>query len=335
MRKAIVTGGGGFVGLAVVRALLAGGVEPAVIGRNHYPAVADLGVRQFCGDIRDRAFLRATLAGYDTVFHVAAKAGIWGPRLSYYSVNVSGTENVIDACRYNNVPALVYTSTPSVVFNGSDLAGVDETTPYATRFLCHYAETKVIAEKMVLAANSKELATVALRPHLVWGPGDTNLIPRLVERGRLGLLKQVGDGKNLVDVTYIDNAAIAHVLAAENLATSKSAAGKAYFISQGEPVALWGFINELFRMLNLPPVTKSVSYGKAYMAGLVLEGLYRTLRLQEEPLMTRFLAEQLARSHWFSMDNARLDLGYKPGVSTAAGLKCLVDWLAEIDNHAN
>lgn len=333
MQKAIVTGGGGFVGLAVVRALLARGVEPAVIGRNHYPVVADLGVRQYRGDIRDSAFLRESFAGYDAVFHVAAKAGIWGRRTSYYSINVSGTANVLDACRHNRVPVLVYTSTPSVVFNGHDLAGVDETTPYATRFLCHYAETKVIAEKMVLAANSPELATVALRPHLVWGPGDTNLIPRLVERGRRRLLKQVGDGSNLVDITYIDNAALAHVLAAENLATSKTAAGKAYFISQGEPVPLWGFINDLFSRINLPLVLKKISYGQAYSAGLALEGLYWLLRLSKEPLMTRFLAEQLACSHWFSMANARRDLGYEPGISTAAGLKYLVDWLAEIDNH--
>lgn len=335
MRRAIVTGGGGFIGLAVVRELLKQGIEPAVIGRHNYPAVAALGVRQFNGDIRDLDFLRRAFSGYETVFHVAALAGIWGAWNDYYSINVLGTDNVIDACLYNKIPVLVYTSTPSVVFNGQDLIGVDESTPYTTNYLCHYVRTKVMAEKRVLSADSSKLRTVALRPHLVWGPGDTNLIPRLIARGRRGLLKQVGDGGNLVDITYIDNAASAHVLAARNLASDGTAAGKPYFISQGEPVLLWKWINDFFAMIGLPPVTKKVSYRQAFTAGLLLEGVHRVLRLRHEPRMTRFLAEQLACSHWFSLANARRDLHYHPMVSTSVGMKCLVDWLGKKDNDGN
>jgi len=284
------------------------------------------------GDIRDGQFLTRAVRGCDAVFHVAAKAGIWGGREDYFSINLTGTEQVIHACRTNGIGILIHTSTPSVVFASHDLAGVDETTPYATRFLCHYAHSKALAEERVLAANGPDLKTVALRPHLIWGPGDTNLIPRLVERGRKGLLKQVGDGQNLVDIAYIDNVVEAHLLAAKNLANNASAAGKAYFISQGQPVNLWRWINELFAGLDIPPVTQQVSFSKAYTAGAVLECVYRALALRREPLMTRFLAQQLAKSHWFSIASARRDLGYEPKVSTEEGMKRLLAWLSGGDN---
>jgi len=329
VKRVIVTGGGGFVGKAVVRLLLARGIGATVIGRNDYPDVVEMGATVVRGDIRDRQFLTTVFRDHDTVFHVAAKAGIWGDYQDYFSINVQGTENVLAACRSNAVKRLVYTSTPSVVFRGGDLTGVDEGAPYAVQFLCHYAETKVLAEKMVLGANCRQLLTTALRPHLVWGPGDTNLIPRLLARGRSRQLKIVGSSDNLVDISYIDNVASAHLLAAENLENAASAAGQAYFISQGEPVNLWNWINELFSRLEIPPVTKQVSFGKAYAAGFVFEKLYSLFGRSEEPPMTRFLAEQLAKSHWFSMAKARRNLGYNPAVSTAEGVDRLVAWLRE------
>jgi len=328
MRKALVTGGGGFVGLAIVKRLVAAGVEPVVVGRHRYPEVEQLGVETREGDVRDREFLLRAARGCDAVFHVAAKAGIWGRREEYLSINLTGTEQVIAACLHNDIGVLVYTSTPSVVFSDHDLAGVDEGAPYPQRFLCHYAESKALAEARVLAANGGALKTVALRPHLVWGPGDTNLIPRLLDRGRRGVLQQVGDGGNLVDIVYIDNVVDAHLLAARNLTTGGSAGGKAYFISQGEPVHLWAWINSLFAELHIPAVRKQVSFAKAYAAGAVLEGIYRVLGLGREPLMTRFLALQLAKSHWFSIAAARRDLGYEPAVSTAEGMRRLVAWLS-------
>jgi len=327
IKKAAVTGGGGFIGSNLVRRLLELGVETVVIGRHSYPELEQSGTIAAVGDIRDAEFLQRALDGCDTVFHVAAKAGIWGRRQEYFGINLTGTENVIAACRKNRVPRLVFTSTPSVVSSEGDIAGGNESLPYPETFLCHYAESKAAAEKAVLAANSKELSTVALRPHLVWGPGDTNLIPRLVGRGRKGSLKLVGEGCNLVDLSYIDNVVDAHLLAAENLAGQGTAAGKPYFISQGKPVSLWGWIDEFFALVGVPPVTKAVSYEKARKGGAVLEFVYSLLGLSREPLMTRFLAGQLAHSHWFSIAAARRDLGYEPKITTAEGLKRTADWV--------
>ena len=248
--KAFVTGGGGFVGSAIVRQLVDKGVEVGVFGRNQYPHLENLGVRQFQGDILDSDLLIRFMQGYDTVFHVAAKAGIWGPKHEFEQTNVTGTRNVIGACFANNIQSLVYTSTPSVVFNRRDISGADERLPYAKRFLCYYASSKAVAEQMVLVSNSEVLKTCAIRPHLVWGPGDPHLIPRLIARGKAKKLKQVGDGLNMVDISYVDNVADAHILAAENLFSSATAAGNAYFISQGEPVNLWNWVNDLFSKIE-------------------------------------------------------------------------------------
>jgi nucleoside-diphosphate-sugar epimerase len=326
--KAFVTGGGGFVGSAIVRKLVDKGVEVGVFGRNHYPHLEKLGVGQFQGDILDSDLLIRFMRGYDTIFHVAAKAGIWGPKHEFEQTNVTGTRNVIGACLANNIQSLVYTSTPSVVFNRRDISGADERLPYAKRFLCYYASSKAVAEQMVLGSNSEVLKTCAIRPHLVWGPGDPHLIPRLIARGKAKKLKQVGNGLNMVDISYVDNVADAHILAAENLFSSATAAGNAYFISQGEPVNLWNWVNGLFQRLNIEPVTKKINAKPAYMIGTLLEGIHMWFSLEKEPKMTRFLAEQLAKSHWFSIDKARHDLGYEPRISTAEGLDRLVQWLA-------
>ena len=327
--KALVTGGGGFVGLAIVRQLLARGAEVAVLGRGRYPEVEQLGVRAFSGDIRDPEFLVKTFAGFDTVFHVAAKAGIWGPRKEYEGINIIGTDNVIRACLANGVKTLVYTSTPSVVFAGNDISGHDESLPLAQRFLCDYARTKAVAEQRVLGVDPADLKACALRPHLVWGPGDPHLVPRLLDRGRRGLLRRVGDGCNLVDISYVENVAQAHLLAADNLRSIATAAGRAYFISQGEPVNLWDWINELFRRTGIPPVTRRISFRAAYCAGALLEGYSHLLGRSEEPRMTRFVARQLAKSHWFSIRRATEDLGYVPRISTSEGMDRLIDWLKQ------
>jgi nucleoside-diphosphate-sugar epimerase len=324
MNRVLVTGGGGFIGKALVRELVRRGVEVTVVGRNPYPELVALGVCCLQGDIRDRRFLEQATVGQDTVFHVAAKAGIWGPRQEYFAINVTGTDNVLAACRKNGVPHLVYTSTPSVVFDRRDLEGVDETTAYATRPLCWYAASKIAAEQTVLRANGRDLRTLALRPHLVWGPGDHHLIPRLLARGRAGMLKIVGSGRNRVDVAYIDNVIHAHILAAENLHASGSGAGLAFFIGQDEPVALWPWINDLFRHTGIDPVSRRVPFVLAYAVGAVLEVAYGAMSRQEEPRMTRFLAHQLAHSHWFSHRRAEALLGYQPLVSTATGMERLL-----------
>lgn len=323
MKKALITGGGGFVGKAIVKQLIDRDISCVVAGRNRYPDLEELGVKCLQGDIRDESFVQRCCKGVDTVFHVAALAGIWGKWRDYYSINVQGTENIINGCRARKVAHLVYTSTPSVVFNGEDIKGGDESLPYAERFLCHYARSKTMAEKMILETNNHDLNTCAIRPHLVWGPGDPHLIPRLLERGRAGKLKRVGSGENLVDISYIDNVAHAHILAAENLETVKSCAGKSYFISQGEPVNLWQWIDDLFEQHGVSTISKSVSLPVAYWLGAFLEVLYTIKRTKSEPPMTRFLAEQLGKSHYFSIAGAEEDLGYRPLVSTEEGMKRL------------
>lgn len=321
MRQALITGGGGFVGRAVVRCLLTLNIKPVILGRHYYPDLDTPDIRQVQGDIRAPETVIKAARGCDTIFHIAAKAGIWGSRQEYYTVNLQGTRNVIKACEENGIKRLIYTSSPSVVFAEHDLAGVNETVPYGKKFLCHYAASKAAAEKLVLAVNGGSLKTTALRPHLIWGPGDNHLIPRILERARRGRLVQVGEGNNMVDISYIDNVAEAHILAAENLGRSASAAGRAYFISQGRPVNLWGWINELLTQANLPAVHKKISFRTAYTIGAGLEFIYHGLRIRREPLMTRFMALQLAKSHWFSIKAAENDLGYYPSVSTAAGLR--------------
>jgi nucleoside-diphosphate-sugar epimerase len=234
---------------------------------------------------------------------------------------------VLAACTKQGVASLVYTSTPSVVFDGNSLEGVDESVPYARKPLCHYAATKILAEQQVLEANGPQLRTAAIRPHLVWGPGDTNLIPRLMARGREGSLRIVGDGNNRVDIAYIDNVVHAHLLAAENLQTTATASGRPFFIGQHEPVRLWDWINDLFVRMDVPPVARRVSLNTAKGAGWMLERVYGLLHLKQEPKMTRFLAEQLALSHWFSRKSAETILGYSEQVTTDQGVERLVRWL--------
>ena len=329
MKRVLVTGGGGFIGLALTRALLAKGIEVVVLGRHHYPAVRRAGATGIIGDIRDLQTVKKAVSGCDTVFHVAARAGIWGPFNDYYSINVLGTLNVLAACKAGSVPNLVYTSTPSVVFDGKSLKGVDESVPYARTPLCHYVTTKILAEKAVLRASDDSFQTAALRPHLVWGPGDTNLIPRLMTRGRSGDLRIVGNGENLVDIAYIDNVVHAHLLAAENLETSGTAAGKAFFIGQIAPVNLWKWINDVFTRLGVPPVQKTVSLRKARFAGRMMEMFHSLTCNSKEPKMTRFLAEQLALSHYFSIKRAEEILHYSEQVSTTKGLDRMVAWLKQ------
>ena len=326
---ALVTGGGGFLGGAIVRRLVVRGDAVRSLSRQTYPALSAIGVRQFTGDLSDAAAVERAVIGCDVVFHVAAKAGVWGRFDDYYRTNVVGTENVLAACRKHGIRRLVFTSSPSVVFTGRDHEGIDETAPYATRFLAAYPQTKAIAEKAVLAANSLNFGSVALRPHFIWGPGDNHLIPRLIDRARAGKLRRIGNGQNRVDAIYIDNAADAHMLAADRLAPGSPVAGKAYFLAQGEPVPLWDFIDRILDAAGLPPVLRSVPAALAYVAGAVLETMHRILRLPGEPRMTRFLALQLSTSHWFDLSAAKRDLGYVPAVSVDEGLRRLREaWAA-------
>lgn len=321
--RALVTGGGGFLGQAIVRRLIARGDNVRSLQRSAAPTLEEWGVDCVRGDLTDLAQVQAAAEGCDLIFHVAAKAGVWGAFDDYYRANVVGTDNVLAACRKLGISKLVYTSSPSVVFTGHDEQGIDESVPYPKTYLTHYPQTKAMAEQRVLAANGATLSTVALRPHLIWGPGDNHLVPRLIQRAKSGRLRRVGQGENLVDATYIDNAADAHLLAADRLGVDSPVAGKAYFISNGEPIPLWTFVDRLLACADVPPVSRSISASTALFAGTILEFLYRVTGRHDEPSMTRFVARQLSTSHWYRLDAARRDLGYDPQVSIEEGLSRL------------
>jgi len=324
--KLLVTGGGGFLGQALCRGLLERGHEVASFSRSRHASLDALGVRQLQGDLADcDAVLAAFAEGFDAVLHNAAKAGAWGSYESYFSANVAGTRNVIAACRAHGIGKLVHTSTPSVVHRAThpvEGASADEV-PYGEGVKAHYAATKIVAEREVLAANGAGFATVALRPRLIWGPGDTQILPKLVERARSGRLRLVGSGDNLVDTTYIDNAAQAHFDALEHLYPGAACAGRAYFVSNGEPWPLREVLNGLLRAADAPEVRKTIPFGAAYALGAVCEGLWTALPLKGDPPMTRFLAEQLGTAHWYSMAPAARDFGYVPKVTMAEGLERL------------
>jgi nucleoside-diphosphate-sugar epimerase len=322
--KTLVTGGGGFLGRYVVEQLLERGDEVRVLGRSRYPEVEALGAECVQADVTDADAVAAACEGRDVVFHVAALAGIWGDYDRYFQPNVVGTRNVLAGCRAQGVPKLVHTSSPSVVFDGTDMEGVDESVPYAEDYPAPYPATKKIAEQEVLAANGPDLATVALRPHLIWGPRDNHILPRILARARSGRLRIIGDGTNKVSVTYVENGARAHLQACDVLEPGSAVAGKAYFIGQAEPVQLWDFINRLLEGFDEPPLTRRVSVGFATGVGAVLEGAYKLFGARSEPPMTRFMAHELATSHWFDLSAARRDFGYDPeAISTEEGLRRL------------
>lgn len=321
--NALVTGGGGFLGGAIVRRLRERGDQVHSFSRGRYPELDALGVMQHQGDLADAMAVSRAAAGCDIVFHVAARAGVGGRYRDYHRANVLGTANVLTACRHHGIARLVYTSSPSVVFTGRDMCGVDESVPYPTHYEAAYPQTKAIAEWMVLQANDSTLATVALRPHLIWGPGDHHLIPRIVARARAGRLRRIGTEAKLIDSVYIDDAAEAHILAADRLSPSSSLAGKAYFITQGEPVPLWDLVNRILHAAGIGAVTRSIPSRLAYGIGWVLETVYAVFRPHEEPPLTRFVARELATAHWFDIAAARRDLSYEPKVSLEEGLRRL------------
>ena len=324
--RALVTGGGGFLGKAIVRRLVERGDWVRTLHRGLYPDLERLGVEQVRGDIADSHAVEQAVRGVDVVFHVAAKVNMWGPIEPFRLANVVGTENVLAAMRQHSVRKLVFTSSPSVVHGKEDLAGVDESAPYPEEYEAAYAETKAAAERAVLAANSQDLATVALRPHLIWGPEDTNLVPQLVKRARAGHLRLVGGGDNLVDTVYVDNAAHAHLLACDRLEPDAVCAGRAYFITNGEPRPLKEIVNGILAAAGLPPIERTLSLRSALVIGAVLETAHRLLPLPGEPRMTRIIARHLGTTHWYDISAARRDLGYEPVVSFDEGLQRLADW---------
>ncbi len=326
--RALVTGGGGFVGRYLVERLLEGGAAVRVLGRRRYPELERLGAETVAADIADPGAVDRACAGIDTVYHAAACVEIWHRRDELFRTNVQGTGNVLEAAARRGVGRLVFTSSASVVFGDDDLEGVDERTPYPQRFTSLYPETKAAAERLVLAADGQRgLRTLSLRPHLVWGPRDTHLIPNLIALADRGGLVRVGDGANRMDITYVENLADAHLLAAQALASRADAGGRAYFVSQGEPVVAWSFFGELLERMGRRPPQRSISYRRARLIGIACEAIWPLLRRRTPPPMTRFLAAQMAKSHYFDISAARNVLGYEPRISTEQGIERLLESL--------
>ncbi|NQV28610.1 MAG: NAD-dependent epimerase/dehydratase family protein [Rhodopirellula sp.] len=328
--KALVTGGGGFLGLYIVEQLLEDGADVRVLCRKRYERLDQLGVEWVQGDIQDAEAVASACDGVDAVFHVAAVPGIWGPWEMFHGINTLGTQNVIAGCRKHHVRKLVYTSSPSVIFDGQDHVDADESLPYPTTFLSHYPHSKALAEQAVIAANGSELATCALRPHLIWGPRDTQLVPRLIRRAQSGRLRLVGDGTNVISMAYAENVAAAHLQAAKVLEPGSAVAGQVYFVNEPQPVNCGEWINTLLGCAGLPPVQKRISTKAARRIGAAFEGVWSLLRLNGEPPMTRFLAGQLASSHSYRIDKAVRDFGYTPRVTVEEGLRRLAPELEKL-----
>ncbi|MBT8059861.1 MAG: NAD-dependent epimerase/dehydratase family protein, partial [Gammaproteobacteria bacterium] len=290
--------------------------------RRPAPDLEGIGVHVIQGDISDISQVEDAAAGIEAIVHTAGKAGIWGDPEDFRRVNVEGTAHVIDACREHRIPYLVHTSSPSVVHSGGDIGGGDESLPIAEHFNAPYPATKAEAEKLVIAANKDGLKTVALRPHLIWGPNDPHILPRLVAKARGGKLALPGPEK-IIDTVFVENAAQAHVQALQELTATARCAGKAYFVTNNEPMAQGEIIRRLLAALGVDVEIRAVPVGLAMAAGALCETAWKTLRLKSEPPVTRFSVEQLATAHWFDTSAAREDFGYEPRISIAEGLRIL------------
>jgi nucleoside-diphosphate-sugar epimerase len=324
----LVTGGTGFLGRRIVDRLLAQGRRVSVSGRTPSPELEARGARFIRAPLEDADAVAAACKGMEAVFHVAAKVGVWGRYPDFFRANVLGTRAVIAGCKAHGVRRLIHTSTPSVVYNGFDLANADESLPLTKNCPSPYPLTKAAAEADVIAANGPALATVALRPHLIFGPGDPHLVPRILAGARSGRLRIVGKGTNRVDMVHVENAADAHIAAENSLVpTNSPAGGRAYFITNGEPVVLWEWVNGLLTALGEPPVTKRISLGAASAIGRACELIWSLLPVGAEPPMTRFIAAELAKDHWFNISAARRDLAYVPRIGMREGTAGLVESL--------
>ncbi len=321
----LVTGGGGFLGQYICRDLVAAGHSVTSLSRCHHKLLDSFNIKTMVCDLSNELEVQTlVLDGFDAVIHTAAKAGVWGRPEDFYKINFIGTKNLLAKVTESGIKYFIYTSSPSVVFGNQDIIDGDESIQYPQRFYTEYAKTKAMAESMVLNANNDAFKTIAIRPHLIWGPGDPHLIPRLIERAKAGKLKQVGTGNNLVDITYVENASMAHIQALSALSTNRCSGGNAYFIGQEKPVYLWSFIKEILRQNNIADSLPRVNFKLAYLLGFLCEFFFTVLKkYRKDPPMTRFVAMQLAKNHYFSHDLAQEHFGYNPVFSTAKGLEKL------------
>lgn len=313
--------------MALIKRLIADGHKVTSFSRREYPLHWALGIRSIQADLLDARAIEDACEGMDVVYHLAAKVGIWGQLEDFESTNITGTRHVIDACRSKGVGRLVFTSSSGVVYDGTDLEGIDETHPYPEKNGSAYTATKAEAERMIIAANSDELKTISLRPHLVWGPYDAHLVPGVLKRAGSGRMRRIGDNEHFVDTTYIDNMVDALMLSASALEKNPRAAGQIFFITNGEPARIWDFINSIIQIAGHPPVQKKIPERVALFAAGLSEWYRGFFNVKSEPFMTRYAIREMCSNHWFDITKAREILGYHPRISYAEGFKFLKDYL--------
>jgi nucleoside-diphosphate-sugar epimerase len=320
--KILVTGAGGFLGTHIAKKLIELGHSVVNLSRGSYKHLDEMGVISFKGDLQNPEQIKPALVGVEAVMHTASKVAMWGRWDDFYNINVKGTQNLVHLCKELSIKNMVYTSSPSVVFGDQSLEGVNESVKYPKDSYSMYAKSKAIAEKWVLDQTDQNFKAVSLRPHLIFGPGDQNLFPRLIDAAKKGRLKRVGDGTNKVDVIYVENAAIAHLNALNKLEENPQINGRAYFLGQESPVVLWDFIDEILERAGAPRPMKNISFNKAYKVGAIIENGLKLFRVYNvHPPMTRFVALQLSKSHWFDHTNAERDLDFKPKITIQDGLQ--------------
>ena len=323
--RVLVTGASSLIGVGVVGRLVARGDEVVVLQRRHAPDLPDA-VEQRLGDIADNAVVSEAAAGCDGVIHLAAKVGVVGARADYVSTNVDGTRHVLDAALLHGIERVVHVSSPSVAHDGEPIIGGGADPALSAHGPAWYPETKAIAERMALAANGARTAVTVIRPHLVWGPGDTQLVGRIAERAAAGRLALVGGGAALVDTTYVDNATAALVAALDAVRPDARCAGRAYVVSNGEPRPIRELVEGICAAAGVPFTPRDVSLPVARRIGSVIDRVWPRLGREDEPPLTRFLADQLGTAHWFDPRPARDDLAWMPHVSIDDGLRELADW---------
>lgn len=317
-RQVLVTGASGFVGSALASRLVAEGAR--VFGLSRHGVGPKAGIEWLTGDLEDAERLTDVTRGVDTVFHIGGMVGHFGDRDRYMQVNVGGTRNIIEACRRNGVKTLVFTSTPSVISDGTGHFGVDETHPYSSKFESPYSESKAAAEKIVRESNTAALRTVCIRPHMIWGPGPSHWVGGLRKLSRSRTLYQIGSGTNRVGMTYMDDCVSAHIAAWRAVEADSAVGGQAFFIHSGSPVLLWEWVRDLARALGLDPVLGKIPARPAAAAARVCDMLVRMSGGSLHFPVSRYLITELTTDHYSRIDKARAMLGYEPQVTVAEGI---------------
>lgn len=318
--RVLLTGGSSLLGAGAVRALHARGDHVVVLQRGPATVASELGLTEHLADLNDAEAVGRALEGREAVIHLAARVGVVGSAAQFHGANVAGTRTVLEAARVAGVSRFVFISSPSVAHSGSAIAGTGADPADPKRARGHYSRSKAQAELDVLAADAPGFATIAIRPHLIWGPGDTQLVGRIVDRARAGRLALVGGGRALIDTTYIDNAVDAVVAALDH---APAGHGQAFVVSNGEPRTVAELFERICSAGGAQPPTRSVPRSVAWAGGAVAEGLWWLGRRTGDPPMTRFLAGQLATAHWFDQRLARGVLDWSPRISLVQGFALL------------